>query len=84
MSNFFFKKLNNVDYVLHIQDPDNESNINHIIARLREIDTVTAVFKIDLKIIKDKNFQYLIQLCMQKLYYNLSEEKLLNIITVTL
>ncbi len=58
--NFFLKKLNNVDYVLHIQDPDNESNINHIIARLREIDTVTAVFKIDLKIIKDKNFQYLI------------------------
>lgn len=59
--NFLLKKLKNVDYIFQVQDPDNENNINRITASLRETDTVTAVFNIDLNIIKDKNLQYLIQ-----------------------
>ncbi len=40
---------------------DNNEDINSIISILREIESVTAVFNIDLNIIKDKNLQYLIQ-----------------------
>jgi hypothetical protein len=58
---FLLKKLKNVDYIFQIQDTDIENNINLITSSLREIDTVTAVFNIDMKTIKDKNFQYLTQ-----------------------
>jgi hypothetical protein len=57
--NFLLKKLKNVDYILHVQDPDNENNIKSITAGLREIDIITAVFNVDLNSIKDKNLQYL-------------------------
>lgn len=58
---FLLKKLKNIDYIFQVQDPDNENNISRITASLREIDTVTAVFNIDMNTIKDKNLQYLIQ-----------------------
>jgi hypothetical protein len=58
-SNYLLKKLKNVDYIFHIQDPENETNVNSIAATLKEIDSVTAIFKIDVKEIKDKNLQYL-------------------------
>jgi hypothetical protein len=59
--NFLLKKLKNVDYIFQVQDPDNENNINSITASLRETDTVTAVFRIDMNTIKDKNLLHLIQ-----------------------
>jgi hypothetical protein len=59
--NFLLKKLKNVDYIFQVQNPDNEININQITASLREIDTVTAVFNIDMNTIKDKNLRYLTQ-----------------------
>jgi len=59
--NFLLKKLKNVDYIFQVQDPENENNINQITASLREIESVNAVFNIDINTFKDKNLQYLIQ-----------------------
>ncbi|MCX6255581.1 MAG: IPExxxVDY family protein [Bacteroidia bacterium] len=58
---FLLRKLINIDYIFQIQDSDNGNNINHITAKLRETNTITAVFNIDMKTIKDKNLQYLTQ-----------------------
>jgi hypothetical protein len=59
--NFLLNKLKNIDYLLQIQISEKEANLNTIISRLREIDSVTAVFNIDLNTIKDKNLHYLTQ-----------------------
>jgi hypothetical protein len=59
--NYLLNKLKNIDYLFQIQNPDNEVNLNDITSNLREIDTITAVFNIDLNSIKDKNLQYLTQ-----------------------
>jgi len=59
--NFLLKKLKNIDYLFQLHDPDNEMNISQLSANIRELDTITGVFNIDLNIIKDKNLQYLIQ-----------------------
>ncbi len=56
---FLLKKLKNIDYLFQIQDSDNENNISKITENLRRIDTVTAVFNIDINAITDKNIQYL-------------------------
>ena len=56
---FLFKKLKNIDYLFEIYDPENIYYSIEIISKLREIDTVTAVFTIELKTIKDKNQKYL-------------------------
>lgn len=58
-SDFLLKKLRNVDYLLEIYDPGNYYDADGIILKLREIDTVTAVFNIDLKNLNDKNLKYL-------------------------
>lgn len=58
--NYLFKKLKNVDYIIQIQEPDKIPNIDNITATLKEINTITAIFKIDRNAIKDKNLQYLI------------------------
>jgi hypothetical protein len=60
-NNFLLKKLKNVDYLLSVRDPDITSLIDNITAKIREIDTVTAVFNIDISSIKDKNLQDVIQ-----------------------
>ena len=59
--NFLLIKLKNIDYLLQIQISEKEVNLNNITSSLREIDTVTAVFNIDLNTIKDKNLHYLTQ-----------------------
>ena len=59
--NFLLNKLKNIDYLFQVQYSDNEINLNNITSDLREIDTVTAVFNIDINTIKDKNLQYLTQ-----------------------
>lgn len=59
--NFLLNKLKNIDYLFQIQNSNNEVNLKNIASNLREIDTVTAVFIIDINTIKDKNLQYLTQ-----------------------
>jgi hypothetical protein len=59
--NYLLKKLKNVDFLLQIQDIDNEINMKSFTEGLREIDSITAVFNIDLNTIKDKNIHYLTQ-----------------------
>jgi hypothetical protein len=58
---YLLKKLKNIDYLLQIQSSENNPDPNEIITRLREIDSVTAVFNIDIATIKDKNSHYLTQ-----------------------
>ena len=53
--------LKNIDYLLQIQISEKEADLNSITLKLREIDSVTAVFNIDLDTIKDKNLHYLTQ-----------------------
>jgi hypothetical protein len=59
--NFLIKNLKNIDYVFIVHNNENDSSIEEITAGLREIDTVDAVFNIDLNIFKDKNLHYLTQ-----------------------
>jgi hypothetical protein len=56
---FLFKKLKNIDYIFQIQDSESEINISKITESLREIETVNAVFNIDIDTLKDKNLRYL-------------------------
>ena len=60
-NNFLFKKLINIDYILLIHDTNYKKNTTYYTLRLREIETITAVFDIDLSLIKDQNLEYLIQ-----------------------
>jgi len=56
----FMKKIRNIDYLFQVHNADNEPDINHILSIIREIDCVTAVFKIDpVALIKEKNLQYI-------------------------
>jgi hypothetical protein len=57
--NYLLNKLKNIDYLLQILISEYEADINNITSRLREIDTITAVFNVDLNTIKDKNLHYL-------------------------
>ena len=54
------KKLRNIDYIFISHDPEKEINPDNLASNLREIDSVTAVFRLDPEILKDKNVQYLI------------------------
>ena len=56
---FLINKLKNIDYIFQVQDSENESKINQITSGLREIESVNAVFNIDLNTFKDKNLHYL-------------------------
>jgi hypothetical protein len=56
---YFLNKLKNIDYLLQIMVSENESDINNITSKLREVEAVTAVFNIDIKTLKDKNLHYL-------------------------
>ena len=58
--NFLLKKLKNVDFLFRVQEPDIENYNDRITTLLKEIDSITAVFILDSKSIKDKNLQYLI------------------------
>jgi hypothetical protein len=56
---YLLNKLKNIDYLLQIMVSENESDLNKITSKLREVDAVTAVFNIDIKTLKDKNLHYL-------------------------
>jgi hypothetical protein len=58
-NNFLLKKLKNVDFILHVQDLENNNKINQLTESLREIYGITAVFNIDKEDIKDKNLLYI-------------------------
>jgi hypothetical protein len=58
---FLLNKLKNIDYLLQIQISEKEVNLSLITSYLREIDSVNAVFNIDINTIKDKNLHYLTQ-----------------------
>lgn len=58
---YLLSKLKNIDYLLQIQIPEKEVNLNLITSYLREIDTITAVFNINMNTLKDKNLLYLTQ-----------------------
>lgn len=56
---YLLKNLKNIDYILQVQDYENEYDINKLISGLREIESVNAVFSIDKKIIREKHLQHL-------------------------
>ncbi len=58
--NFLLKKLKNIDYLLIIYDASGSLKMEQIMLQIREIDSVTGVFNIDLKTLKDKNLKFLI------------------------
>jgi hypothetical protein len=58
---YLLSKLKNIDYLLQIQISEKETNLNLITSYLREIDTITAVFNINMNTLKDKNLHYLTQ-----------------------
>ena len=58
---YLVKKLKNVDYIFIIHDPEKELDLKKLSAELRDVDSVTAVFRIDPAGIKDKSIQYLIR-----------------------
>lgn len=57
--NFLLKNLKNVDFIFQIHDSENEMNINQLTEKLKEIESVNAVFSIDINTFKDKNLHYL-------------------------
>jgi len=58
---FLISKLKNIDYFFHINDPDNELDMDKIISQIRETFCVTAVLRISTGSIKDKNLHHLIR-----------------------
>jgi hypothetical protein len=59
--NFLIKKLNNIDFIFQIQDSESAVNSNEIADSLREIESVNAVFILDISAFKDKNLFHLTQ-----------------------
>lgn len=57
---YLIKKLKNIDYILQIYNTDYEIDIKPFSAILREIESVNAIFNIDINNFRDKNLQYLI------------------------
>jgi len=58
--NYLLKKLTNIDYLLLIHDSEKNIRPENIISQIREIESITGVFNIDSKTLKDKNLKYLI------------------------
>ena len=57
--NFLLKKLKNIDYILQLHNSDSTESVTRITSGLREIESVSAVFRIDIDTLKDKNLRYL-------------------------
>ena len=56
---YFLKKFHKIDYIMQIYSSDSEYNIEETANRLREIDTITAVFILEPVNISERNLQYL-------------------------
>jgi hypothetical protein len=59
--NFLLRKLKNIDYIFQIHNTGNAVVVDRIISLLRGTESVTAVFNIDPKSLKDKFLHYIIQ-----------------------
>jgi hypothetical protein len=57
---FLLKKLKNIDYLLLLQKPAKDFSPDRILSQLREIDSITGVFNIEIRTLNDKNLKYLI------------------------
>lgn len=55
---FLLGKLKNVDYIFNVHDPEKMLNPEVLTSVMREIETVNAVFYIDLLTFRDKNLHY--------------------------
>jgi hypothetical protein len=58
---YLLKKLKNIDYFFQIHHNDNKCDIKLLTSTLREIEKITAVFRLDPLEIKDMNLVYLTQ-----------------------
>ena len=56
---YLLKKFKNIDYFFRINGIDNKFDIEQLTSTLREIEKITAVFRLDPLEIKDKNLVYL-------------------------
>lgn len=54
------RKMKNIDYFFVIHDIHEETEAGTFLKNLRETDCITAVFKIEPGILKDKNLKYII------------------------
>jgi hypothetical protein len=59
--NYFLKKLKNIDFLLSIQNHEDEATVKDIVTGLKAIDCITAIFPVDPSLLKDKNLQYITQ-----------------------
>lgn len=59
-NSFLLGRLRNVDYILQLVNTENRVNIDDLTAKLRETESITAVFNISPETLKDKNLEYLI------------------------
>ena len=59
-SSFLIKKLRNVDFILHISDPEDEDLGSRMIAKLKEIQAITAIFRLEPAKIKDRNLDLIV------------------------
>jgi hypothetical protein len=57
---FMLKKLKNIDYLLLLQKPEKNFNPDRILSQLRETESITGVFNIEIRTLNDKNLKYLI------------------------
>ena len=57
---YLLNKLKNIDFLLQIQISPDDFDVDKAIAQLREIKTLTAVFRIDTETLRDKNLHYLL------------------------
>jgi hypothetical protein len=58
--NFLLKKLKNIDFLLILHNPAKEFSPERILSQLREIDSISGVFNIEVRTLNDKNLKYLI------------------------
>lgn len=58
--NFMLKKLKNVDYLLLLHNPAKDFIPEKVMSQLRQIDSITGVFIIEIRTLNDKNLKYLI------------------------
>ncbi len=59
--NFLIRKLKNIDYIFHLHGSGDPAAVDKLISLLKGIESVTAVFIIDPKSLKDKNLHHIIQ-----------------------
>lgn len=54
------KKLKNIDFIFQVHNHDNDGIADNLITMLRDTEHITAAFNLDSRLLKDKNFQFVI------------------------